>query len=449
MILLQGPKTPGPIQMLQWIFDPLGYTEAASQRYGDIFLGKVGWDYSPHVFVSNPKAIEQIFTSESKQFYPLTESFKKFSKPILGEHSISVLEGVNHRRQRQLLMPYFHGEQIKKYGIKICYITEKIMSRLDHDKPFLVHELMKNISLEAILEVVFGLGKGERYQLLKKLLLSWLNYLVSPVHASLLFFSFLQKDLGSWSPWGRFIRLKKQLDEVLYSEIQERRKQVDSEHNDILTLLLSSRDEKGEGMTDEELHDTLLTLLIAGYETTSGSLAWALYWIHHMPNVYNKLLKELDSLGNSPDVLSLSQLPYLTAISQETLRIYPIAPLNLPHVVIKPAKLMDYELKPGTKVVIDIYQTHHREDLYPNPKQFRPERFLEKQFSSYEYLPFGGGSRRCIGAALSLFEMKLVLATILLRYQLKLLDKKPVQPRRQISFIVPAGGVKMAVLGQH
>ena len=203
-------------------------------------------------------------------------------------------------------------------------------------------------------------------------------------------------------------------------------------------------------MTDDELYDELLTLLIAGHETTATAMTWMMYWVHYQPEVRNKLLEELDPLGDYPDPMTVSRLPYLSAVCSETLRIYPVVFLNFLHVVRDPVELMGYQLEPGTKVVANIYLTHHRQDLYPEPDRFKPERFLARQFSPYEYLPFGGGSRRCIGAALAQLKMKLVLATILSRYQVALSDSRPVRPQNRLGIVLGLqGGVKMVIKGER
>jgi unspecific monooxygenase len=202
-------------------------------------------------------------------------------------------------------------------------------------------------------------------------------------------------------------------------------------------------------MTDVELRDELITLLFAGHETTATSLAWALYWIHHTPEVREKLLQELDSLGEKADPNTIFRLPYLNAVCSETLRLYPVAMLTLTRLVKSPLEIKGYQFEPGTLVIPSIYLTHHREDLYPNAKQFKPERFLERQFAPYEYLPFGGGNRRCIGMAFALFEMKLVLATVLSQWQMELADSKPVQPVRKGLLLGPAQGVRMVATGRR
>ena len=198
-------------------------------------------------------------------------------------------------------------------------------------------------------------------------------------------------------------------------------------------------------MTDLELRDELLTLLFAGHETTATAMSWALYWIHHLPDVKEKLLHELKSITDPTDWMSIFRLPYLTAVCNETLRIHPVAMLTFPRVVVEPVELLGYKLESNTIVIGCIYLLHHREELYPDAKQFKPERFLDRQFSPYEFMPFGGGVRRCVGEALAQFEMKIVLATILLNYDLELSDRKPVKPQRRGVTLAPAGGIKMTL----
>ncbi|GAB1544985.1 hypothetical protein NUACC21_76610 [Scytonema sp. NUACC21] len=192
-----------------------------------------------------------------------------------------------------------------------------------------------------------------------------------------------------------------------------------------------------------ELRDELMTLLVAGHETTASALTWAFYWLSRLPEVRDKVLEELDTLGDDPDPSTISKLPYLTATCQETLRIYPVAITASPRIVRSPIEIMGYNLPVGTIVFPSVYLAHHREEVYPQPKQFKPERFLERQFSPYEYLPFGGGTHRCIGMAFALYEMKLVLATILSSFQLSAANKRPTRPVRRGLTLVPSEGMQM------
>jgi cytochrome P450 family 110 len=289
---------------------------------------------------------------------------------------------------------------------------------------------------------VFGLAQGTRYERLEKLLGTMLEGLSHPLSASLLFLPMLRHDLGPLSPWGNFIRLRRQIDQLIYDEIAERRRTQNDQResadasrsgtrNDILTLLMSARDEAGNGLMDTELRDELMTLLIAGHETTATTLAWALYWIYRSPDVHGKLLEELESLDGNFDPATLIRLPYLNAVCSETLRIYPVALLTFPRVTRSRVQLVGTTLEPGTLVTGCIYLAHRRAQVYRDPEEFRPERFLERHYSPFEFLPFGGGIRRCIGSAFAQFEMKLVLGNILSRFDLALADGRRVRHQRR------------------
>ena len=441
-------KTPSFLQKLQWIGDPVGYMENAAQQYPDIFSAEIVGFGNNLVFVNHPQAIQEVLTNDRKKF-AAQGAPNKILQPLVGNYSVMMLEGDRHKRRRQLLMPPFHGERMRAYGQLICNLTEKVFSQLPTDTPFSARTVTQDISLQVILQTVFGLYEGERCQQLKRLLALMAELFRSPLSSSFLFFPFLQKDLGAWSPWGNFLRQRQQVDALLYAEIAERREQRNLEGMDILSLLMSARDEQGQPMTDQELRDELMTLMLAGNDTTATAISWALYWLHHLPDVREKLLQEMDTLGDSPDSMSIFRLPYLTAVCNETLRIHPVAMLTFPRVVQEPVELLGHHLEPDTAVVGCIYLTHQRQDLYPEPEHFKPERFLNHQFSPYEFMPFGGGVRRCIGEALAVFEMKLVLATILSRYQLTLVDQQPERPQRRGVTLAPARGVKMVVTGRR
>jgi len=448
MQLINPVKSASFLQKIQWVADPVGYMETAVKEYPDIFTARIIGFGGTLIFVNHPQALQEILTNDRKKF-TAPGNVNKILQPLVGDYSIFMLEGDRHKKRRQLVMPSFHGERMRNYGDLIRNITEKTFSNLPQNQLFLARTAMQEISLQVILEAVFGLHEGERCQQLKRGLTAISDLFSSPLTSSFLFFPWLQKDLGAWSPWGKFVRDRAAIDKIIYTEIAERRSSPDPNRIDILSLLMSARDEEGNPMTDQELRDELMTMLLAGYETTASAMAWALYWTHHQPEVRNKILQELDTLGDSPDPMSIFRLPYLTAVCNETLRIHPVAMLTLPRVVREPVELLGHKLEPGTYLVGSMYLIHHREDLYPEPKQFKPERFLERQFSTYEFIPFGAGARRCIGDALAQYEMKLVLATILSRYQLALADNQPETPRRRGVTLAPSRGVKMVITGQR
>ncbi len=441
-------KTSAFQQKYEWIAKPLDFMEKAVKQYPDIFTSKVRGAKKPIIFANHPQAIQEILTNDRKKFNAPGE-VNKFLEPFVGDYSVMLLDGAPHKRERQLLMPPFHGEKMQAYGELICSLTEKVFNQLSlSNEIFTARNVMAEISLSVILQTVFGLYEGERYLQIKRGVIGMLDLFNSPLGLSFLSFPFLQKDLGSWNPWGYFLRQRAELDKLLYAEISERRDSVNNVNRvDILSLLMSATDTEGNSLTDKELRDELITLLIAGYETTSTAMSWALYWIYRSPKVLEKLQQELDSLGENSDPISISKLPYLTAVCNESLRLYPTVLATFLRRVEEPCNLLGYEIEPGTSIWGCIYLLHHREDLYPDSKQFKPERFLERQFSPYEFMPFGGGVRRCIGYALAQFEMKLVLATVVSRYQLALADNEPEKPQRRGLTLAPAQGVQMKMEG--
>ena len=446
-------STPNPLsaprllQQLKWVADPIGYMESAAQQYPDIFsAGIIGFGNN-FVFVNTPKGIQEILTNDRKT-YTAPGSLNRILAPLLGDYSVILIEGDRHKRRRQMLMPSFHGDRIRTYSQLICDLTEKTLGAIPAGATFSARTAMQDISLQVILQAVYGVFEGERSQQLKTSLTKLTDVFASPLSSSPLFFPALQLDWGAWSPWGKFLRDRQRMDDLIYAEIRDRRDQPQPNRVDILSLMMAAIDDLGQPMTDQELRDELATLMFAGHETTATALSWALYWIHHQPEIREKLLDELQSADLS-DPMSIVKLPYLSAVCNETLRIYPVAMLTFPRVVQEPTELLGHALEPGIAVVGCIYLTHHREDLYPEPHLFKPERFLERQYSPYEFLPFGGGVRRCIGEALAQLELKLVLSTILTRYDLALADPKPEYPRRRGVTLAPANGVKMKMVGKR
>jgi cytochrome P450 len=435
----QVPSRLKLIQLIRWIKDPLNYLEKCTKKYGDIFtLNLMGFE--PFVIVGHPEGVKEIFAADSKQFD--SGRGNNIVSFLVGENSLILLDGDRHKQHRKLLMPPFHGEKVNAYGKAICQITEQKLSNLASNKSFLARNAMQDITLEVILQVVFGLREGDRYQKIKPLLASVLDVTGSPLRASFIFFPFLQQDWGVWSPWGRMLRQKQQIYDLLQAEIEERRSR-EITGNDVLSLMLLACDEDGQKMTDAELKDEMMTLLIAGHETTATALAWAFYWLGKLPDITEKLQRELDTLEDPTDPIAISRLPYLTAVCQETLRLYPILMIAFPRIAKQPIDIMGHHFEPDTILFPSIYLIHQREDIYPEPKKFKPERFLDRSFTNYEYFPFGGSNRRCLGYALAMLEMKLVLATVLSRYQLILLEKKPIEPQRRGLTIAPTGGVKV------
>jgi cytochrome P450 family 110 len=444
MYFPDGPKTSSWIQTIQFFLRPLETLDVWHQMYGDTFR-VLGNELPATIFFSDPAAIKRIFTA-SYEYLESTPN-NNLLKLLLGESSILSCSGEQHQRQKRILLPHFHSERMHDYSQVICEITEQVIGEWDQGKIFVVNSVMKEISIRIILNVVFGMQNDVRYNSLKQLLVSLFDALHNPLNSILLpFVSTLQKklDLGRLEE-GLMSELQ-QIDKLVYAIIFERKVQHNYSGKDILSMLLEASHESGESLTNIELRDSLLTLLFAGYETTSSALSWALYWSYYLPEVHKNLLSELNSFSRTNDKSAIAQLPYLSAVCSETLRMYPISLMPFSRFVQKPIEIMGYQLEPNTIVNVSIYLAHQREQVYPQPKMFRPGRFLERQFSPYEYLPFGGGSRRCIGATLAQLEIKLVLATILSKLQLALVAPRSMKPIRR-GLIMVAPTFEMVVTG--
>jgi cytochrome P450 family 110 len=441
-------KTPAWRQQIKWVGDPAGYMESAASISPDIFKAEVVGFGGGLVFVNQPQAIQEILTRDTaigsrSPIYSTPGELNQILSPIIGNASVIMLDGDRHRRRRQLVMPPFHGDRMRSYGQLIQDLTIAAFDSIPLNQPFEARSITQDISLNIILKAVFGLSEGDRFSTLKQLMSQIADLFQSPLSSAVLFYPLLQQDLGPWSPWGKLQRDRQNLDDLIYREIAERRSESRSDRIDILSLLMAAKDEMDQPLTDQELRDELMALLFAGHETTATAMAWALYWTHHHPEVRTKLLQELATLGDNPEPIDIFKLPYLTAVCNETLRIYPVAMLTFPRRVETSTSLLGYSLEPGQIVVGCIYLVHHREDLYPDSYEFKPERFLDRQFSPYEFMPFGGGSRRCVGEALAMYELKLVLAKVLSRYQFELVDSTPEPARRRGVTLAPGNGVKL------
>lgn len=446
MAFPDGPNTLPILQILETVVNPLGTLEHNFQKYGDCYTARFG-SLGRFVVLTRPEAIEAVMTAPADLFESGPSNV--FLEAFLGSNSLLMLDGKAHQRQRKLLTPPFHGERLKTYAQAICDITSQVTDRWQPGQTFSMRTAVQEISLRVIMRTVFGVYEGERAEQLKRYLDHMLRFFDQPLNATFVFLPNLQKDWGAWSPWGRIVKQIQQIDALLYAEIQDRRTSPDRLGDDILSLMMTARDEEGQGMTDQELRDETMTLLFAGHETTATAIAWAMYWIHYLPEVGAKLQKELAELDDNVDPVAVTRLPYLNAICDETLRIYPVALFTFTRALKKPWNLMGKDFEIDTLFGPCIYLLHHRPELYPDSHQFRPERFLERKFSPYEYMPFGGGNRRCLGMAFAQFEMKLVLVDILMKWHLKLQDNRPIKPVRRGVTIAPAKGVPIQAVKQR
>ena len=438
MRLPPGPEQHPYLQILQCVLRPLSVLDACAQRFGDTFTLRL-----PHlgnaVILSRPEHIKQVLTGDADVF--LAGKAKDTLRPILGSHSILLLDGKEHMRQRRLLMPPFYGERMHTYAEMIRDITEAEIARMPLRQPFSIYPHMQSITLSVILRAVFGFDEGANMSRLVEIF-------VAATRAPTALFAILpaaQVDLPL-SPYRSFLRRKAEVDREVYALIEERRRsKYLAERTDILSLMLGVKDEEGNPMTDEEIHDELMTMLAAGHETTATALAWAFERILAEPRVARKLFAEVDSVveRNRLDPAAAPRLEYLDAVIKETLRLRPIVP-NLVRELAKPVELAGYDLPAGTKVVPCVYLTHRRSDVYPDPTRFYPERFLGVKIDPYAWFPFGGGVRRCLGMAFALYEMKIILATVFAKAHL-LAEGKPERIVRRGPTFAPSGGGRVVL----
>jgi cytochrome P450 len=421
------------------IWRPVRFLESCRERYGDTFQVRV-WNplgRANLVFTSHPDAIKAVFTA-TDELLRAGQAARPVLMPFVGEHSILVIDGAEHRRQRKLMLPSFHGERMRAYAETMRELTLCSLTEWPRSQPFAVHPRLQRITLEIILRTVFGLEDGASMQRLGAQLISILDMAQRPMVLSPL----SQINWGPRSQRATFLRRRAAADQSIYEEIARRRVQDDlAQRTDVLALLLGAVDDKGESMTDEELRDELVTMLTAGHETTATSMAWVLDLILGRRDVYQRLVAEIDEVVGTEPVNDdmLTRLPYLDAVIKEALRLRPVVP-NVARVAQAPFTLRGFDIVPGTVVAPSIYLTHHSPDLYPQPYRFIPDRFVNTKPNPYAWLPFGGGGRRCLGMAFALFEMKIVLATILSQMELGLAPTSTGRMARRGITFAPSDG---------
>jgi len=433
-----GPRLPGLVQVGQFVRDRLGMLERCAKRYGEFFTVRFPWETI--VFTWNPDAVKQIFSGDPATYF--AGQGNNILRPFLGDYSVLLLDGPEHLRQRRLLLPPFHGERMLAYADLIREITLAEIARWPRGRAFPVHPSMQEITLEVIMRAVFGMESGERHDRLRETLKQVLD---EGARSILVFLPFLQFDLGGLTPYARFKRRMDEVDRLLFDEIAERRaKGGASGRADILSMLLEVVDEDGQPMTPQELRDELLTLLVAGHETSATSLAWVFYYLLSDTAALARAREEVFRVTGDgpPRPEHVGELRYLDAVVKETARLRPII-VFVARALQQPVELGGYRLPAGVTVAPCIYLTQRRPDLYPEPDRFRPERFLEGRQTPYEYFPFGGGVRRCLGMAFAQYEMKVVLATVLSRLALALPADSDVRPVRRAITLAPSDGTRV------
>ena len=423
MSLPPGPRLAPPLQLLGFFSRPTAFLNRCRDRYGDVFTLRMPAT-EPMVFLGDPALVKAVWTRDKVNGLP--EGRRVTLEPVLGPRSVLLQEGAEHLRRRRLMLPPFHGERMRRYGEVMDEMTLRDIERWPLGEPFPLMPRMQAITRDVILRAVFGTRAGEREDELRRRID---DVLVRTTRATTQLAVLAAEAAGQ--PRTPFHRAVRRMDDVLYAEIRDRQAATDLDaRDDILSMLVQARDEEGAPLDEDELRDQLVTLLLAGHETTATALAWAFDALFRNPGVRSKLEA---SLADGDE--------YLDAVVEEVLRIRPTVP-DIGRRLGEPLALGDgNELAPGTAVFASVHLLHDREDLFPEPHAFRPERFVgDDRPSTYAWIPFGGGMRRCLGAAFAQYEMRRVLRTILERTDLRPATDHAEPPERRPVTVVPRHG---------
>ncbi len=403
-----GPRLPAAVQTAIWSRQARRLLFACQDRYGDIFTVRILRE-GRWVMLADPEAIKQVFTGDPRVFH--AGEGNEVLAPVLGRNSVLVLDEKPHMAQRKLLLPPFHGERMQGYEKTMSEIAAAEIERWPTGTPYKLRPRMQAMTLEIILRTVFGVRDGEQLAELRDALRDFLDLTTNPV--ALLPLLMVGPERVRHIP--AFRRRIERVDRLIYRQIAERRQAADvGERDDILSMLVGARHEDGSPMSDEEMRDELVTLLVAGHETTATALGWAVERLARHPEKLSRLREEVRAGGED----------YLTATIQETLRLRPVISIVVRRLT-EPVEIGGYELPAGVAVTPAVYLVHRNPEIYPEPERFQPERFLDNPPGTYTWIPFGGGVRRCLGASFAQFEMAVVLKELIRRHQIRPADPKP------------------------
>ena len=429
--LPDGPREPRVVQTLRWWARPVPFFEQCLERYGKRFTLRLLVNV-PVVMLSDPDEAREVFTAPPDVLHPGEGA--KVLEPLLGPHSVILLDEAAHLEQRRLLLPAFHGERMARLDALVTEVTEAEVATWPRDVPLRLHPRLQQLTLEVILRAVFGLDPGPRLDALRERLTEILEWGTSPG-------AILDKvvpALGHVGPWARMERWKRETDALLFALIDERRAAGEAGRSDVLSMLLAARHEDGTPMTNRELRDELVTLLVAGHETTASALAWSFERLTRTPDVLDRLAASLGDDGDDG--------AYLAATVHETLRRRPVIPNAAPRLVKEPITVGGVRYPAGVALSPLAYGIHHDPALYPDPYAFRPERFLEQSPGTYTWIPFGGGRRRCLGASFALLEMRTVLRAVLTRHGIRAAPGGLELTRRRSITLSPRRGAETVLL---
>jgi cytochrome P450 len=407
-----GPRLPRTLQTVAWWNRTVPFLERCRERYGKRFTMRL-LQAPPFVHHSEPEHLREIFTAPPEVLHPGEGA--RLLEPVVGENSVILLDERAHLSQRKLMLPAFHGEKMKRLSGLMEEVSEREVARWPKGEPIALHPRLQELTLEIILRAVFGLDEGDRLDAMRARLTGILQFGARPSSTLPL----LQRG----RKWREFLRGREEADAMIYETVEERRSNKDAhagaggtapglangERDDVLAMLLEARHEDGSPMSPVELRDELMTLLVAGHETTASELAWAFERLARTPDVLARLTDEIDAGDDDA---------YVTATVHETLRRRPVLPNAAPRLVMEPVEIGGWRYEPGVCLLADAYLLHHDPDIYPDPYAFRPERFLGEQPGTYTWIPFGGGRRRCLGASFAQLEMKIVLRAVLAQNEL-------------------------------
>jgi cytochrome P450 len=413
------------------------YLEGAQARRGDPFVIQLP-SVGEVLVTGHPEGARQIFSAPFDAFEPLQPNPVA---PLLGDHSLLLLSGERHRRERRLMTPPFHGERMRAYGAIIRARTLAELRNWRRGSRVSLQPAMRRITLDVILRAVLGLDDGPRSDRFA----AAVGAMLDAYTPALLVLPALRRSFGGVGPWTRLEHARELVCALFREEIATRRRLGTTGREDILSLLMDARYEDGSALDDGELVDELRTLIVGGHDTTTTALVWALFHVHRSPPALEALRAELAALGSEPSPEALAKLPYLGAVCSEALRLHPIVPI-VPRHCLRPFSLRGIDVAPGQNVAVATTLLHTRAETWEEPSRFLPERFLGRQYTPFEYAPFGGGVRRCIGAAFGAYQMRIVVGTILAAVRLAAHDGPT--PRRALMNITmgPRGPVELQLV---
>ena len=424
------PPGPGPVplNLLGWTFRAVPLMERCRRRYGDRFTVDLGPPEGKWIFLTQPDEIREMFSAPADVLHPGEGA--RVLEPIVGPRSVLLLDGGEHLAQRKLMLPAFHGERMRALTGAMEEVAAREVATWRPGEPFSLHARTQGLALEIILRAVFGMAAGARLDALRATLKEFLDVGASPLTMLPPF----RRRLGPLTTWARFVDVRDQADALIHEQIEARRRAGD-EGDDVLTMLLAARDEDGNPMTDRELRDELVTLLVAGHETTASELSWG----------FEQMLRAPDVLERVTQAAVEDDTAYLDATVKEILRRRPVLPIAGPRRIKQPVEIGGRTYPAGPAFAACIYLVHHDARIYPEPYAFRPERFLDGNPGKFSWIPFGGGVRRCLGASFAQLEMRIALRAILGQVEVaSALDGREGIGRRSIT-LSPRRGTPVSV----